>query len=249
MKLIFQDTLRSMTTIVCAKRISSSESSVEDKEFNMKIDTTKNPIPEVDNQLMEDLLKFDLSEIQQKESVKVVNKKQAAEIIQQISKVKDISYTSALGAIATLFRKGAANAKAADSMFVDIYSQETGVATEISRYDIIVAMQRVAGHKTIRKFAEILAPEMISVNLKLIELNPLLDLKGDLANRINRKLVLKKLDTLTRKEEICCCTYAQWMPNLNDLAESNRLKTLLEEDLYSRRKGKKGIIKPKPSKK
>jgi hypothetical protein len=37
-----------------------------------------------------------------------------------------------------------------------------------------------------------MAPEIISVNLKLIKANPLLDLKGDLANSINRKIINTK---------------------------------------------------------
>lgn len=163
-----------------------------------------------------------------------------------MAKIRDINYRTALGAVVTLFRRGAANAKASDSMMVDVKSKDGNACTEVNRYDISIAMQKIVGHKTMRKLAEAMAPEMRIANLELIKRNPLLDLKGDLANRINRKLILQKAEALTRKEEICCCTYAQWMPNLNEIAESNRRKTLLEEDLYSRRtKGKKGGIKPK----
>lgn len=159
--------------------------------------------------------------------------------MERIARTKEISKKTATLACADLFRKGAANAGAPDSMEVEIACPITKTTTTLSRYDIVMALQLTVGHKTVRKLAERLAPQMLEANLLLIKQNPLMDLKGDLANRINRKLVLRKEEPLTRQEEVCCATYAQWMPNLNELAESTRLKALLDEDLNSRRKKKK----------
>jgi hypothetical protein len=92
-------------------------------------------------------------------------------------------------------------------------------------------MQIVLGHNNIRRLAEAMAPTIIAANLQRIERNSSLDLKGDLANRINRKLMNKNQPMLTQKEQICCCTYSQWMPDLDTLAESKRLKSLLETQI------------------
>lgn len=191
---------------------------------------------EIDNDLIAQLSDLQEGMITSPKSKTDVTKKQAKEILTKISKTKDISLKTAAIGVAALFRKGAANAGASDSMQVDVLCQDSNVATEISRYDLVMSLNTVTGHKNVRKLAETMAPEMVMANLALLKRNPLLDLKGDLANRINRKLFLRKEPSLTREEEICCCTYTQWMPNLNELALSPRLKGLLEEDLNARRK-------------
>ena len=172
------------------------------------------------------------------QSTKDLTKGEITQVLHRIAKVKDIDFKTAAQAVAVLMRKGAANAGAPDSMQVEVTCTGSNNVTEVTRYDIAMAMNSVVNHKNVRKLAEGLAPEVISANLKLVKINPLLDLKGDLANRINRKLSLRKEDSLTREEEICCSTYTQWMPNLNELANSTRLRGLLEEDLNARRKKK-----------
>jgi hypothetical protein len=195
------------------------------------------PPPEVDEELENILVNYDDSIIKKSKTSKDLSKEEVMKIINRIRLFKGgIGLKAAVSALATLFRKGAANAGASDSIKVEILCPETDIAIEINRYDIVMAMQQVVDHRNVRKLAEAMAPEMISANLRLLEINPLLDLKGDLANRINRKLSIRKEKGLTRKEEICCCTYSQWMPNLNELAGSLRLKGLLEEDLNARRK-------------
>lgn len=191
---------------------------------------------EIDKDLIAQLSDLQDGMITSPKSKTDISKQQAKEILTKISKTKDISFKTAAIGVSALFRKGAANAGAADSMQVDVFCQDNKVATEISRYDLVMSLNAVAGHKNVRKLAETMAPEMVMANLELLKRNPLLDLKGDLANRINRKLFLRKEPALTREEEICCCTYTQWMPNLNELALSPRLKSLLEEDLNARRK-------------
>nr|YP_009492355.1 hypothetical protein [Stauridium tetras]AWI68980.1 hypothetical protein [Stauridium tetras] len=191
---------------------------------------------DIDKELELELAEYDPNIIKKSESSKTINKEQVQQIIVRLQTYKNIGRKATVQAIAALFRKGAANARAADTMKVDVYCPETDTSIEITRYDMVMAIQSITGHKNIRKLAEAMAPEMISANLKIIQKNPLVDLKGDLANRISRKLSLRKEDPLTRAEEVCCCTYSQWMPNLNELANSKRLKSLLEEDLNARKK-------------
>jgi hypothetical protein len=176
--------------------------------------------------------------IKPQESAKRMTFAQVDAVLQKIARTKEISSKTAAIAVAALFRKGAANAGAPDSMEVELRCPEKKTDCIITRYDITMALQPIVGHKTVRKLAEALAPTMLEANLQNIKLNPTKDLKGDLSNRINRKLILRKETPLTREEEICCATYAQWMPNLNELASSTRLKALLDEDLNARRKKK-----------
>ena len=224
----------------------------DDAQSKAEPTTNNQQVANINADLLKQLSETSDGVVMSKSSAKEVSKEQVSNIIARLSKVKDISSGTAVKAIATLFRRGAAAAAAPDSMQVEVKCPSTGLVTDISRYDVVMALHNVCDHKTLRKLAEAMAPEMVQANLTLLKANPLLDLKGDLANRINRKLVLRKEDPLSREEEICCCTYAQWMPNLNEMANSNRLKALLEEDLAARRKqkskkGKKGSSKPNQS--
>jgi hypothetical protein len=190
----------------------------------------------IDKDLESDLAQYDPLIIKRNETSKAISKGQVSQVIERLRTYKNIGRKATTQAVAALFRKGAANAGAADTMKVDVHCPETKNSVEITRYDLVMAMQSITGHKNIRKMAEAMAPEMLSAYLRLIKVNPLLDLKGDLSNRINRKLSIRKEDPLTREEEVCCCTYSQWMPNLNEMANSKRLRNLLEEDLNARRK-------------
>lgn len=210
----------------------------------------KEPPPVVDPEIEAYLTQTFDNPIVNREKVKTISKQQIKEIISRISKTHNVGMRTAYIATAELFRRGAANAGAPDSMFLELECQETGYATELRRYDLVMALYSVMGYKNLRKLAEAMAPEIVRANLNILNINPLADLKGDLANRINFKLHLRKEEALSRREEICCCTYTQWMPNLNDLAYSTRLKGLLEEDLNARRKraGKQSLEKEKTKK-
>lgn len=173
-------------------------------------------------------------------------------VCEKLAKNKDISIPTATRATAELIRKGAANANAKDTMAIYVRCQETNIATEVTRYDITMALFSVTRHKAIRKLAEAMAPMMLKSNLAIIKRVPTADLRGDLANKINRRIMTKAQSTpqgeippdpLTREEEVCCCTYAQWLPNLNELANSKRLKALLDEDLMSRKPRKSKVKK------
>lgn len=209
--------------------------------------------PETDtkflNELQESLSQYDETTIIPNKAAKKVTTQQLNGIIEKISKNKEIDRSTTMLAVATLFRKGAANAGAPDTMEVDLVCPKTNRSTSISRYDLVTAMQLITGHRTIRKMAEAMAPQMVQANLALLEKDPLLNLQGDLANRINRKLFTRQQPALTRKEEICCATYTQWMPNLNELAESDRLANLLTEDLNARRKRNSARGKTQPPQK
>lgn len=217
-------------------RRGKKKSEENSEENSTELSTPSGPPSEVNKELEDMLAEHDANIIQKSNTSRDLTKEQVLKIIQRLQTFKNVGIKTVVNALATLFRRGAANAGASDSLKVDVRCPETDTITEINRYDIVMAMQQVVNHKNVRKLAEAMAPEMISANLRLIKKNPLLDLKGDLANRINRKLHIRNEPALTREEEVCCCTYSQWMPNLNELTGSKRLKGLLEEDLNARRK-------------
>jgi hypothetical protein len=198
----------------------------------------------LDNHIEKMLTDFDNQQVQPQQDSKNVSKEQVKEVVGRISKAKDLDESTAYGAVAELFRKGASNAGANANMNIDVTNKDKSKIVEVTRYDIIVALEAITGHKNVRKLAEAMAHEILVANLKKTEKFPSLDLKGDLAKVINKKLALKGQNLLTRKEEICCCTYTQNLPNLNELAGSDRLKSLLEKDLEDRiRRKQKNRVK------
>jgi len=178
-----------------------------------------------------------------------ISNEDVSKVVAKVSQYKDIAHQRGYIAIAELFRIGGANAGATSVLSVPVNCPIHQTANcFLSKYDVCNAMQIVLGQNNIRRLAEAMAPTIIVANLQRIEKNSSLDLKGDLANRINRKLMNKNQPMLTQKEQICCCTYSQWMPSLDTLAESKRLKSLLEEDLASRKKNTKKDEKKKTKK-
>lgn len=232
-------------------RKTNSESEENKEKFSSTplIPFTPKYNDEEDNKLSNEFMKslHDSEDVILKnDSSKSVSLTEANQIMERLAKTKEITKQTAIIACAALFRRGAANAGAPDTMEVEVQCANVSKGgTIIQRYDVVMALYSVCNHKTLRKLAETLAPSMLATNLRLVKQNPLLDLKGDLANRINRKLSLRKKDPLTREEEICCATYAQWMPNLNEICGSTRLKSLLDEDLNVRRKNKNKTKSPK----
>lgn len=196
----------------------------------------KNMEIKLEQEILTSLIEADPETILKTENTKSVSPDQLNTIIERLSAIKGISRGTTIVGMSTLFMKGASNAGAPDTMEVELYCPHKKVTIILTRYDIATTMEIVVKHKTVRKLAETMAPQIIEASLKKLEKYPMVDLRGDLANRIDRKLSIRNQPELTRKEKICAATYAQWMPNLNALAESDRLAGLLNEDLNARRK-------------
>ena len=65
-------------------------------------------------------------------------------------------------------------------------------------------------------------------------INPTLDVSGDLAKKINNRLLVRKEKPLSDFEKIGCASYAQCIPDLDKMCASDRLAHLLAEDLQLR---------------
>lgn len=64
-------------------------------------------------------------------------------------------------------------------------------------------------------------------------------LDGDLAKLLDKELYQQKAEPLTPNERIGAATYYQWMPDLDSIVGSKRLRTLLLMNLKSRSNQKK----------
>jgi len=58
------------------------------------------------------------------------------------------------------------------------------------------------------------------------------------AKKVDNRLAYEKEPQLTPAERVGCASYAQWLPNLNQLVGSERLKSLLAKDLELRKQSR-----------
>eukprot|EP00983_Pelagomonas_calceolata_P043049 1138756-Pelagomonas_calceolata.AAC.1 len=73
-------------------------------------------------------------------------------------------------------------------------------------------------------------------------------MSGDLANKINNRLLMRKEEPLSVFERIGCASYDQSIPDLDKLCASTRLAHLLAEDLELRSSANKGSSSQKQGK-
>ena len=148
-----------------------------------------------------------------------------------------ISEASAMVAISELIRRGGANASTPHTFNVEIKCDTTNVVTDVSKQDISYLVTRHANGKSLRNLAEGMAITIVCYGVFLVTENPGLDRPGDLAKKIDNRLSFEKKKPLTPSERVGCASYAQWIPNLDELIKSNRVKSLLAQDLELRKRG------------
>ena len=103
--------------------------------------------------------------------------------------------------------------------------------------DVKRAVELICKNKrSLRNLAQTLAPLIVRTGLKRYMINPKLDLSGDLAKKINNRLLVRKEKPLSNFERIGCASYAQCIPDLDKMCASDRLAHLLAEDLELRSK-------------
>lgn len=154
-----------------------------------------------------------------------------------------ISEASAMIAISELIRRGGANAGTSDTFNVEIKCDTSNTVTVVSKRDISYLVARHANRKSMRNLSEGMAFAIVCYGVFLVTENPGLDRPGDLAKKIDNRLSFEKKKPLTPSERVGCASYAQWMPNLDELVKSNRIKSLLAQDLELR---KAGSVQPQP---
>lgn len=149
-----------------------------------------------------------------------------------------IAKKTALTILCEMIRRGGANTGTPESFSVDIKCPDQNVIATVSKRDIIPLVRRLANGKTMRNLAEGMADVIVRYGLAYIEKNPGHDRPGDLAKKVDNRLSFEKKPPLTPKERVGCASYAQWLPHLDTLVGSTRLKGLLAQDLMQRKRGR-----------
>ncbi len=96
-------------------------------------------------------------------------------------------------------------------------------------------IELVTPEKNFRNLADTLAVPIVKAGLRHLERMPGKDFGGDLARKMGIRLAFNGRPPLTPQERVGCASYAQNIPNLNELVGSDRLMSLLAEDLQMRR--------------
>lgn len=162
------------------------------------------------------------------------------QIVERIRKIYDIPLPYALIAIYLLILKGAANTGTPTTFEIEI-SDPDGRRFPISKNDLLVQYKSVTKNSFLRRLAESLAEDICRFAEKR-------NLSGDLANKINTKLIAKNEAPLTTKERAWCSSFCQNIVNFGSFS-SDRLPILLAEDyLATKEKNKKKTLANPPKK-
>lgn len=148
-----------------------------------------------------------------------------------------IGKPTALTAVSELIRRGGGNQSTPDTFGVEIKCPVTGTATEVTKKEVSTLVARHASGKNMRNLAEGMAEGIVIYGVDLVRKQGV-DRPGDLAKKIDNRLAFEKQPPLTREERVGCASYAQWLPHLDQLVSSNRLKSLLAKDLELRKSGR-----------
>ncbi len=194
--------------------------------------TTINDLPD----LSEDLSKFPIANISgvERPQIEKLSNEEINTLCEKIANLFGIANETAMAGICELIRRGAANAGTPTTFTVDLTCPQEKIAISISKYHIILILDRLEKKPTIRQLAETLSLTIVKSGLANAKKNPGIDQSGDLARRINTKLLIQKEKPLTSEEKVGCASYAQRIPNLDELCGSERLTSLLATDLEER---------------
>lgn len=147
-----------------------------------------------------------------------------------------ISKAAALNGMGELIRRGGANASTPDTFKVTIKCPIENVDADISKHELVVLVTRHANGKNLRNLAEGMSGAIVRNGVYWATQG--FALPGDLAKKIQNRLAYKKQPPLTAAEAAGCASYAQWLPDLDQLVGSERIKSLLAEDLELRKQGR-----------
>lgn len=167
--------------------------------------------------------------------VETMSEAEVTVICSKVASLYGIHRITALNAICEMIRKGGANRVTPGTFSIPIHCPEEKVRVEIQKRDVVRTIEMVTSEKTFRTLADTLAEQIIRVGIRRTEMHPDVDFGGDLARKMSVRLAFLNRPPLTPKERVGCASYAQNISNLNELTGSDRLSSLLAEDLELRR--------------
>lgn len=196
------------------------------------------------------LLSFPSEHLRVAESTKEIDPEVQTQIMSTVASTYGIGYYTAINAVCEMVRRGGHANGVPGSFSVEVFCPYTRTVTDVTKRDVVRILEvRTQGRRSLRNLAQSLAPKIVTAGLHRQNADPRLDMSGDLARKINSRLLVRKEPPLTRSERVGCASYAQEVPNLDALCGSDRLVRLLTEDLQLRRspKKEKGSNEPKKS--
>lgn len=165
-------------------------------------------------------------------------------LVEHVRTTYGISDRIALNAVCELIRRGCAAKGTPASFSVEVYCPDEQVVTAVVKRDVERAVELICkGKINLRNLAQTLAPIIVRTGLRRKMVNPSVDMSGDLAKKINNRLLVRKEKPLSEFEKIGCASYAQSIPDLDKMCSSDRLSHLLAEDLELRSSANKGVNK------
>ena len=177
------------------------------------------------------LLEFPVDNIKIGEFKKEVSEEELTQIVEHVRTGYGISNRTALNAVCELIRRGGAAKGTPANYSVEVFCPDERAV--VVKRDVERAVELICKNKrTLRNLAQTLAPLIVRTGLKRYMINPTLDVSGDLAKKINNRLLVRKEKPLSNFEKIGCASYAQCIPDLDKMCD--RLAHLLAEDLELR---------------
>ncbi len=218
-----------------AKRTTSlPEENQENTEQKQITDTNSM----IDENIMKDLASDGARTIIDKISIPTLySKEQVQIIIDKLAQYKNVTTSAITVALGEFFRQGGANANISPLKRIRLICPDSGVDNYLYAQEIqsILISQQWEIKPSLRTLAESMAPSMLRGLLLSHEKNPSFVPEGDLAKVLDKDLLKQKGEPLTAKERIGAAIYYQWMPDLNKLVDSTRLKTLLLTNLKNKK--------------
>jgi len=157
------------------------------------------------------------------------------ELCARVGNTYGISPKTANTAIGELIRKGGSAKGTPQHFGIEIKCPEQGSTCTVEKRDVERALTFVSKGKSLKDLAVTLAETIIKTGVARQEANPNIDMSGDLAKHLDRRLKSRNDEPLTRKERVGAASYAQDLGNLNELIGSERMIGLLVEDIETRK--------------
>ncbi len=164
-------------------------------------------------------------------------KSEIEKVVTQSAIMYGISKPTAAFALGELIRRGGANASTPDTFNVEIQCPQENTTACVEKREVVRILEKYVNGKSFRNLAEGMAEPIVKFGVRVVKSSSTAERAGDLAKKVNNRVTFRKEPPLTRLEKVGLASYAQWLPNLDELCESNRVKSLLAEDLDLRKAG------------
>lgn len=163
-----------------------------------------------------------------KKPVKKMSNKEVESTITELTRRYRTDPPTIAHAVALLLSKGAANRTAPLNMEV-VITDKQGNTVKITKGEIISAMKYATSKDNFKDLARTLSESVIKWSGNLYSRLGI-QINGDLAQGIDKRLRAQGNPPLTVHEAIAAASYATHLPNINALAHSQRMEALLLED-------------------